>query len=1617
MTTTMKISIEFLEPFRMTKWQESTRRNKNNKEFVRGQAFARWHRNKKDNTKGRPYITGTLLRSAVIRSAENLLTLSDGKISEKTCCPGKFDTEDKDRLLQLRQRSTLRWTDKNPCPDNAETYCPFCELLGRSGNDGKKAEKKDWRFRIHFGNLSLPGKPDFDGPKAIGSQRVLNRVDFKSGKAHDFFKAYEVDHTRFPRFEGEITIDNKVSAEARKLLCDSLKFTDRLCGALCVIRFDEYTPAADSGKQTENVQAEPNANLAEKTAEQIISILDDNKKTEYTRLLADAIRSLRRSSKLVAGLPKDHDGKDDHYLWDIGKKKKDENSVTIRQILTTSADTKELKNAGKWREFCEKLGEALYLKSKDMSGGLKITRRILGDAEFHGKPDRLEKSRSVSIGSVLKETVVCGELVAKTPFFFGAIDEDAKQTALQVLLTPDNKYRLPRSAVRGILRRDLQTYFDSPCNAELGGRPCMCKTCRIMRGITVMDARSEYNAPPEIRHRTRINPFTGTVAEGALFNMEVAPEGIVFPFQLRYRGSEDGLPDALKTVLKWWAEGQAFMSGAASTGKGRFRMENAKYETLDLSDENQRNDYLKNWGWRDEKGLEELKKRLNSGLPEPGNYRDPKWHEINVSIEMASPFINGDPIRAAVDKRGTAVVTFVKYKAEGEEAKPVCAYKAESFRGVIRSAVARIHMEDGVPLTELTHSDCECLLCQIFGSEYEAGKIRFEDLVFESDPEPVTFDHVAIDRFTGGAAAKKKFDDSPLPGSPARPLMLKGSFWIRRDVLEDEEYCKALGKALADVNNGLYPLGGKSAIGYGQVKSLGIKGDDKRISRLMNPAFDETDVAVPEKPKTDAEVRIEAEKVYYPHYFVEPHKKVEREEKPCGHQKFHEGRLTGKIRCKLITKTPLIVPDTSNDDFFRPADKEARKEKDEYHKSYAFFRLHKQIMIPGSELRGMVSSVYETVTNSCFRIFDETKRLSWRMDADHQNVLQDFLPGRVTADGKHIQKFSETARVPFYDKTQKHFDILDEQEIAGEKPVRMWVKRFIKRLSLVDPAKHPQKKQDNKWKRRKEGIATFIEQKNGSYYFNVVTNNGCTSFHLWHKPDNFDQEKLEGIQNGEKLDCWVRDSRYQKAFQEIPENDPDGWECKEGYLHVVGPSKVEFSDKKGDVINNFQGTLPSVPNDWKTIRTNDFKNRKRKNEPVFCCEDDKGNYYTMAKYCETFFFDLKENEEYEIPEKARIKYKELLRVYNNNPQAVPESVFQSRVARENVEKLKSGDLVYFKHNEKYVEDIVPVRISRTVDDRMIGKRMSADLRPCHGDWVEDGDLSALNAYPEKRLLLRHPKGLCPACRLFGTGSYKGRVRFGFASLENDPEWLIPGKNPGDPFHGGPVMLSLLERPRPTWSIPGSDNKFKVPGRKFYVHHHAWKTIKDGNHPTTGKAIEQSPNNRTVEALAGGNSFSFEIAFENLKEWELGLLIHSLQLEKGLAHKLGMAKSMGFGSVEIDVESVRLRKDWKQWRNGNSEIPNWLGKGFAKLKEWFRDELDFIENLKKLLWFPEGDQAPRVCYPMLRKKDDPNGNSGYEELKDGEFKKEDRQKKLTTPWTPWASSGLVPRGSHHHHHHH
>ncbi len=74
------------------------------------------------------------------------------------------------------------------------------------------------------------------------------------------------------------------------------------------------------------------------------------------------------------------------------------------------------------------------------------------------------------------------------------------------------------------------------------------------------------------------------------------------------------------------------------------------------------------------------------------------------------------------------------------------------------------------------------------------------------------------------------------------------------------------------------------------------------------------------------------------------------------HSRYWSGRYSGQITVRLKTKTPLFITDPRSKTPYRVAD------------HYLYGTLD---YIPATALKGVISSVYETITNSRYRVFDD----------------------------------------------------------------------------------------------------------------------------------------------------------------------------------------------------------------------------------------------------------------------------------------------------------------------------------------------------------------------------------------------------------------------------------------------------------------------------------------------------------------------------------------------------------------------------------------------------------------------------------------------------------------------
>lgn len=173
-----------------------------------------------------------------------------------------------------------------------------------------------------------------------------------------------------------------------------------------------------------------------------------------------------------------------------------------------------------------------------------------------------------------------------------------------------------------------------------------------------------------------------------------------------------------------------------------------------------------------------------------------------------------------------------------------------------------------------------------------------------------------------------------------------------------------------------------------------------------------------------------------------------------------------------------------------------------------------------------------------------------------------------------------------------------------------------------------------------------------------------------------------------------------------------------------------------------------------------------------------------------------------------------------------------------------------------------------------------------------------------------PPGLCICCRLFGhvpaeekstsqdlskaDQPYKGRVTFYDAVLQN-PE-LVKSEA---------YALKELSSPKVKRGRFYLDAHGEIRGRKFYYHFLSQSQ--------QFNAAEKNDRNCTIhECVAPQAAFKFQIHFENLTGDELGLLLRAILLngkQQGeadfMAHKIGMAKPLGFGSAHLSVEDFSI----------------------------------------------------------------------------------------------------------------
>jgi CRISPR-associated protein (TIGR03986 family) len=172
------------------------------------------------------------------------------------------------------------------------------------------------------------------------------------------------------------------------------------------------------------------------------------------------------------------------------------------------------------------------------------------------------------------------------------------------------------------------------------------------------------------------------------------------------------------------------------------------------------------------------------------------------------------------------------------------------------------------------------------------------------------------------------------------------------------------------------------------------------------------------------------------------------------------------------------------------------------------------------------------------------------------------------------------------------------------------------------------------------------------------------------------------------------------------------------------------------------------------------------------------------------------------------------------------------------------------------------------------------------------------------------------------------------------------------------------------------------GREQYLHalrqinnpENVQKLSPTGNIANSGVALFpwESGNNDhqeqkvKIKPIKTGTEFEFNVDFDNLTAWELGLLCYAIKPSEHYRHKLGMGKPIGLGTVNISIEKLELID--RQQRYGedtlDAERYNDQQLDVDTLRNSFIATMDAdVHRALELIGDPHNVKAP-VHYPQV-----------------------------------------------------
>lgn len=427
-------------------------------------------------------------------------------------------------------------------------------------------------------------------------------------------------------------------------------------------------------------------------------------------------------------------------------------------------------------------------------------------------------------------------LEAETPLVISS----GRKTALtdSAILKDINGYPyIPGTTIAGILRHCLgedkaKDFFGLKDKKTTKGSKIIFSEGKIvgldgkvLDGIINDDTTfaSRFHRLPK-RNHVRLTS-KGVAKDQGKFDEEVIYKGTRFAFDIEMvaSGNEDR-ESIFNDVLNELGNDTFRIGGGSRSGFGKIRVIEIKKKKLDLRQSTQLDEYLM------------MSSALNSNYDDWDSYTSTShasagWIKYDLTLTPVDFFSFGSGLGDNEVDATPVKESFIKWEnGRGSFKDNALLIPATSLKGALAHRVAFHYnvkhkvfaMSTPMEDFEGHTTDKNPAVRELFGYQdadegQKCGACLFSDIIGEDEVKEKVFNHVKIDRFTGGAMDGALFSEKVIDGKGSG-LKFETSILIKKPTKESKVFDEAidcLKKALSDIDSGTLPLGGASGRGHG----------------------------------------------------------------------------------------------------------------------------------------------------------------------------------------------------------------------------------------------------------------------------------------------------------------------------------------------------------------------------------------------------------------------------------------------------------------------------------------------------------------------------------------------------------------------------------------------------------------------------------------------------------------------------------------------------------------------------------------------------------------------------------------------------------------------------------